>query len=53
MKVELLPSQRYSSTKFFSVRLDVRHHMFLRDTPFSGGGLDHELWIALAFGLGA
>ncbi|HJL02272.1 MAG TPA: outer membrane beta-barrel domain-containing protein [Polyangiaceae bacterium LLY-WYZ-15_(1-7)] len=44
---------RLFASETFSVRLDVRHHMFLRDTPFSGGGLDHELWIALAFGLGA
>lgn len=42
---------RIFATELLSLRLDVRHHMFLQDIPFTGGGLDHELWIGLALGL--
>jgi outer membrane beta-barrel protein len=42
---------RLFASELFSVRVDVRHHMFLLDVPFTGGGLDHELWIGLSAGL--
>ncbi len=49
--VDLGLAMRLYASQAFSFRVDVRHHVFFRDTIFSDLDLQHELWTGLGVSL--